>query len=165
MKDGKKKTYYLYQITDHQEAYKETGAQAVSYTTGVPAMIGASLVLKGLWDKPGVHNVEELDPDPFMEALNEFGLPWREDFDPDLVRKLSSVNYLSLNYLFERVIYVICVIKYEFGLEPSSSLRLRLFSKRRAAMPKTQPKAPHDPQNYFVLKRSEQRHGIFLFNR
>lgn len=85
VKDGKPRTYYLYNITDHQEAYRETGAQAVSYTTGVPAMIGASLVLKGLWEKPGVHNVEELDPDPFMEALNKFGLPWREDHDPVLV--------------------------------------------------------------------------------
>lgn len=85
VKDGEEKTYYLYNITDHQEAYAETASQGVSYTTGVPAMIGASLVLRGLWDKPGVHNVEELDPDPFMEALNEFGLPWREDFDPTLV--------------------------------------------------------------------------------
>ena len=85
VKDGKPRTYYLYNITDHQEAYRETGAQAVSYTTGVPAMIGASLVLKGLWEKPGVHNVEEMDPDPFMEALNTFGLPWREDHDPELV--------------------------------------------------------------------------------
>lgn len=85
VKDGEEKTYYLYNITDHQEAYAETASQGVSYTTGVPAMIGASLVLRGLWDKPGVHNVEELNPDPFMEALNEFGLPWREDFDPTLV--------------------------------------------------------------------------------
>lgn len=85
VKDGKEKVYYLYNITDHQEAYKETASQGVSYTTGVPAMIGASLVLRGLWNKPGVHNVEELDPDPFMEDLNKFGLPWREDFDPTLV--------------------------------------------------------------------------------
>lgn len=85
VKDGEEKVYYLYNITDHQEAYKETASQGVSYTTGVPAMIGASLVLRGLWNKPGVHNVEELDPDPFMEDLNKFGLPWREDFDPTLV--------------------------------------------------------------------------------
>ncbi len=85
VKDGKEKVYRLYNISDHQEAYKETGAQAVSYTTGVPAMIGASLVLQGQWRKPGVLNVEELDPDPFMEAMNKFGLPYVEDRNPTLV--------------------------------------------------------------------------------
>jgi saccharopine dehydrogenase (NAD+, L-lysine-forming) len=85
VKDGKEKVYRLYNISDHQEAYKETGAQAVSYTTGVPAMIGASLVLQGQWRKPGVFNVEELDPDPFMEAMNKFGLPYVEDRNPTLV--------------------------------------------------------------------------------
>lgn len=82
---GKEKTYYLYNICDHQEAYRETGLQAVSYTTGVPAMIGAMLYLQGKWKKPGVYNVEEFDPDPFMDALNRFGLPWHEDFNPELV--------------------------------------------------------------------------------
>lgn len=85
MKDGEEKIYRLYNISDHQEAYKETGAQAVSYTTGVPAMIGASLVLQGHWRKPGVFNVEELDPDPFMAGMNKFGLPYLEDRDPTLV--------------------------------------------------------------------------------
>lgn len=77
--------YYVYNVCDHQECYREVGSQAVSYTTGVPAMIGAMLVLNGTWAKPGVHNVEELDPDAFMEALNEWGLPWQEDFNPVLV--------------------------------------------------------------------------------
>lgn len=84
-KDGQDKNLYVYNICDHQQAYKETGLQAVSYTTGVPAMIGAAMVLQGHWKKPGVHNVEEMDPDPFMEALNQFGLPWHEDHDPVLV--------------------------------------------------------------------------------
>ena len=84
-KDGKEKTYYLYNVCDHQECYKEVGSQAISYTTGVPAMIGAMLVMNGTWTKPGVYNIEEFDPDPFMEALNKWGLPWVEDFDPVLV--------------------------------------------------------------------------------
>lgn len=84
-KDGKEKTYYLYNICDHQECYKEVGSQAISYTTGVPAMIGAMLVLNGTWQKPGVHNIEEFDPDPFMDALNRWGLPWKESFRPVLV--------------------------------------------------------------------------------
>ena len=84
-KDGEDKTYYLYNVCDHQECYKEVGSQAVSYTTGVPAMIGAKLVLEGKWKKPGVFNVEEFDPDPFMDELNKQGLPWIEDFDPVLV--------------------------------------------------------------------------------
>ena len=84
-KDGKDKNYYLYNICDHQECYKEVGSQAISYTTGVPAMIGAMMVLKGDWKKPGVHNVEELNPDPFMDALNKWGLPWEEDRNPALV--------------------------------------------------------------------------------
>lgn len=82
VKNGKPVNYYLYNICDHQSCYREVGSQAVSYTTGVPAMIGASLVLTGEWCKPGVYNVEELDPDPFMDRLNKFGLPWREDFTP-----------------------------------------------------------------------------------
>ncbi len=84
-KDGKEKTYYLYNVCDHQECYKEVGSQAISYTTGVPAMIGAMMVMTGKWKKPGVYNVEEFDPDPFMDALNKFGLPWHESFNPDLV--------------------------------------------------------------------------------
>lgn len=84
-KDGKDKTYYVYNVCDHQECYREVGSQAISYTTGVPAMIGASMILKGLWNKPGVHNIEEFDPDPFMEELNKWGLPWKEDFNPTLL--------------------------------------------------------------------------------
>ena len=82
VKDSKEKTIYIYNMCDHQECYKEVGSQAVSYTTGVPAMIGASLVLSGQWKKPGVYNVEEFDPDPYMEALNKFGLPWVVDENP-----------------------------------------------------------------------------------
>ena len=84
IKDGKERTYYVYNNCKHQEAYKETGMQGVSYTTGVPAMIGAMMFFKGLWRKPGVWNVEDFDPDPFMEQLNKQGLPWNEVFDGDL---------------------------------------------------------------------------------
>ena len=84
LKDGKERTYYVYNNCKHQEAYKETGMQGVSYTTGVPAMIGAMMFIKGLWRKPGVWNVEDFDPDPFMEQLNIQGLPWHEVFDGDL---------------------------------------------------------------------------------
>lgn len=84
-KDGKPVNYYVYNVCDHQECYKEVGSQAVSYTTGVPAMIGAMMVLTGKWKKAGVYNVEEFDPDPFMDALNKWGLPWKENFDPVLV--------------------------------------------------------------------------------
>lgn len=76
IKDGKKKKIYIYNVCDHQECYKETGAQAVSYTTGVPAMIGAKLMMSGIWNKKGAVNMEELDPDPFMEELNKQGLSW-----------------------------------------------------------------------------------------
>jgi len=85
IKNGESKTYYVYNICDHQECFLEVGSQAVSYTTGVPAMIGAMLIMNGTWLKPGVFNVEEFDPDPFMEALNKWGLPWKEDFSPVLV--------------------------------------------------------------------------------
>lgn len=86
IKDGVEKTYYVYNICDHEECYKEVGSQAISYTTGVPAMIGASMILKGLWNKPGVHNIEEFNPDPFMNKLNKWGLPWQEDFNPTLIK-------------------------------------------------------------------------------
>jgi len=84
IKDGKEKTYYIYNNCSHEAAYKETGTQGVSYTTGVPAMIGAMMFLQGKWKKPGVFNVEEFDPDPFMEQLNKQGLPWHELIDVDL---------------------------------------------------------------------------------
>lgn len=85
VKDGKEKSVYIYNVCDHQECYKELGSQAISYTTGVPAMIGAMLVMEGIWKRPGVFNVEEFDPDPFMEALNEYGLPWVVEENPVLV--------------------------------------------------------------------------------
>ena len=84
IKDGKERTYYIYNNCSHEAAYRETGAQGVSYTTGVPATIGAMLFLQGIWKKPGVFNVEEFDPDPFMDQLNKQGLPWHELFDIDL---------------------------------------------------------------------------------
>lgn len=84
-KNGEEKNYYLYNICDHQECYREVGSQAISYTTGVPAMIGAMLVMNGTWQKPGVYNIEEFDPDPFMDALNEWGLPWQESHHPKQV--------------------------------------------------------------------------------
>ena len=84
-KDGKEKTYYLYNICDHEECYKEVGSQAVAYTTGVPAMIGAMMLVTGTWKGPGVFNIEEFDPDPFMDALNKWGLPWKISENPDLV--------------------------------------------------------------------------------
>ena len=84
IKDGKERTYYVYNNCSHRAAYEETGMQGVSYTTGVPAMIGAMMFFKGLWNTPGVHNVEEFDPDPFMEQLNKQGLPWHEIHDEDI---------------------------------------------------------------------------------
>lgn len=86
IKDGKEKTVYIYNVCDHEECFKEVESQAVSYTTGVPAMIGCLMVLTGRWKKPGVYNVEEFDPDPYMETLNKWGLPWVVCEDPDPVR-------------------------------------------------------------------------------
>ena len=83
-KEGKPLTYYIYNNCSHEAAYKEVGAQGVSYTTGVPAMIGAMMFLKGEWRKPGVYNVEEFNPDPFMEQLSKQGLPWHEVFNGNL---------------------------------------------------------------------------------
>ncbi len=79
IKDGKPRKYYIYNVCDHAEAYREVKAQAISYTTGVPAMIGAMMMLTGVWKGAGVFNVEELDPDPFMEKLTKHGLPWVEE--------------------------------------------------------------------------------------
>ncbi len=76
-KDGKEKQVYIYNVCDHAESFQETGAQAVSYTTGVPVMIGAKMMLKGTWNGIGVFNMEQFDPDPFMEDLNKYGLPWQ----------------------------------------------------------------------------------------
>ena len=84
LKNGKELTYYIYNNCSHQAAYEETGMQGVSYTTGVPAMIGARMFMLGLWKKPGVWNVEEFNPDPFMDELNKQGLPWHEEMGKDL---------------------------------------------------------------------------------
>ncbi len=84
--EGKERTYYIYNVCDHEEAYREVESQAVSYTTGVPAMCGAMMVLTGKWNETGVHTVEEFDPDPFLEALDRYGLPKSESFDPVLVK-------------------------------------------------------------------------------
>jgi saccharopine dehydrogenase (NAD+, L-lysine forming) len=78
IRDGKEKRYFIYNICDHEKAYKEVQSQAISYTTGVPAMIGAKMILTGKWRGKGVFNMEQFDPAPFMQALNEHGLPWTE---------------------------------------------------------------------------------------
>ena len=85
VKDGKEKSIYIYNVCDHQECYREVESQAISYTTGVPAMIGAMMVVSGLWKKPGVFTTDEFDPDPYMEALNRWGLPWKVEENPVLV--------------------------------------------------------------------------------
>ena len=84
-KDGKDKTWSIYNVCDHQECYREVKSQAISYTTGVPAMCGALMLLTGQWAAPGVHTVEEFDPDPFLEALDRYGLPRRVNRAPALV--------------------------------------------------------------------------------
>ena len=76
VKDGKRKNLMIYNVCDHAECFRETGAQAVSYTTGVPAMIGAKMMLSGTWKQPGVVHMEQMDPDPFLADLAEYGLPW-----------------------------------------------------------------------------------------
>jgi saccharopine dehydrogenase (NAD+, L-lysine-forming) len=78
VKDGESMRYFVYNVSDHEQCYDEVGSQAISYTAGVPAVIGAMLLLDGTWRQPGVFNVEQLDPDPFMEKLNQHGLPWQE---------------------------------------------------------------------------------------
>ncbi|MFA6136742.1 MAG: saccharopine dehydrogenase family protein [Sulfurimonas sp.] len=77
IKDGKPRKIYIYQVKDHEECFRETNSQGVSYTTGVPAMIGAKLMLKGIWSGKGVFNMEQMDPDAFMEEMNTQGLPWQ----------------------------------------------------------------------------------------
>ncbi|TVR29985.1 MAG: saccharopine dehydrogenase family protein [Spirochaetaceae bacterium] len=79
-KNAQQRRYYVYNICDHEAAYREVQSQAISYTTGVPAMIGATMMLTGVWRGSGVFNMEQLDPDPFMDALNKYGLPWTETF-------------------------------------------------------------------------------------
>ncbi len=83
IKDGKPKTAYLYNICDHEACYAEVKSQAISYTTGVPCMIGAKMMVEGTWMKPGVWNIEQLDPDAFLDDMNRYGLPWSVIEDPD----------------------------------------------------------------------------------
>ncbi|NWK54166.1 saccharopine dehydrogenase family protein [Verrucomicrobiaceae bacterium N1E253] len=92
VKDGKRLQKYIYNVCDHQEAYAETQSQAISYTTGVPAMIGAKMILDGHWKKPGVNNMEQNDPDPFMEALNQYGLPWEVVDGAPFLEQLQKHN-------------------------------------------------------------------------
>ncbi|MHC4553655.1 MAG: saccharopine dehydrogenase family protein, partial [Planctomycetota bacterium] len=80
VKDGADREYYIYNICDHESCYKEVKSQAISYTTGVPAMIGAKMLLTDTWTGQGVFNIEQFDPDPFMADLNEYGLLWKEVF-------------------------------------------------------------------------------------
>jgi len=84
IRGGKERTYYIWNNCSHQAAYRETGAQGVSYTTGVPATVGALMFARGEWRRPGVFNVEEFNPDPFLDELAKQGLPWHEKFDIDL---------------------------------------------------------------------------------
>lgn len=84
IKDGKRRKVYIYNICDHEESYREVKSQAISYTTGVPAVTGAMLMLQGIWKGEGVFNVEQLDPDPFMERIGDMGLPWQVvELDPE----------------------------------------------------------------------------------
>lgn len=83
-KDSKDKTYFIWNNCKHQDAYRDTGAQGVSYTTGVPAMLGAKLMMEGVWLQPGVWNCEEMDPDPFMAQIGKYGLPWHEAVNIEL---------------------------------------------------------------------------------
>lgn len=80
VRGGKRRNYYIYNVCDHEAAFRELGAQAISYTTGVPAMIGAKMMLTGKWTGKGVFNMEQFDPDPFMADLGAYGLPWTEVF-------------------------------------------------------------------------------------
>ncbi|MCX7846499.1 MAG: saccharopine dehydrogenase family protein [bacterium] len=95
VKNGKPRHYFVYNICDHAACYREVNAQAISYTTGVPAMIGAKLILEGTWRSSGVFNTEQFDPDPFMRDLNLYGLPWQETFpkkgfDGFLIKKKTT---------------------------------------------------------------------------
>jgi saccharopine dehydrogenase (NAD+, L-lysine-forming) len=77
VKDGRRRRVFIHNICDHQECYREVKSQAISYTTGVPAMIGGAMLATGKWLRPGVWNMEQCDPDPFMDMLNKHGLPWK----------------------------------------------------------------------------------------
>ncbi len=83
VKDSRQKSAYLYNICDHQACYREVGSQAISYTTGVPAMIGAKMMLEGKWMRAGVWNMEQMDPDPFIDDMRQYGLPWKVIENPN----------------------------------------------------------------------------------
>lgn len=85
-KNGKPVQYRVFNVSDHEKAYAEVGSQAISYTTGVPAMIGAALILTKQWSGEGVFNMEQFNPDPYMDLLNKWGLPWKETFAPVLIK-------------------------------------------------------------------------------
>lgn len=87
LKDGKERTYYVWNNCKHQDAWKDVRGQGVSYTTGVPAMLGAKMMMTGAWMKPGVWNVEDMNPDPFMKEIGAYGLPWEEKIDVELAFK------------------------------------------------------------------------------
>ncbi len=90
-KDGQPRRVFIYNSCDHQECYREVSSQAISYTTGVPAMIGARMILSGAWRRPGVWNMEQMDPDPFMDELNRSGLPWQViDLPPESAGPVPS---------------------------------------------------------------------------
>ncbi|GAB1265779.1 saccharopine dehydrogenase family protein [Aurantivibrio infirmus] len=89
-KDGKKKSAFIYNVCDHEACYAEVKSQAISYTTGVPAMIGAKMMLEGKWKETGVWNMEQLDPDPFLADMNSYGLPWQVIEDPEFVKDFQS---------------------------------------------------------------------------
>lgn len=92
VKDGKKRVYYVWNVCDHQECFREVGSQGVAYTTGVPAMLGGKLMLEGKWKGAGVFNVEQLDPDPFMKEIGKWGLPWQETFLDEAFLKKNGLE-------------------------------------------------------------------------
>jgi saccharopine dehydrogenase (NAD+, L-lysine-forming) len=94
-KDGEYVEKYIYNVCDHEACYKEVQSQAISYTTGVPAMIGAKQIMTGVWKQPGVWNMEQFDPDPFMDDLNKYGLPWEVVDGKRYVEQLASINKIA----------------------------------------------------------------------
>ncbi len=91
VKDGKRRKVYIYNVCDHEEAYREVKSQAISYTTGVPAACAGRMVATGEWSGKGVFNIEEMDPDPFLKAVSDFGLPWKVvELDPDKAYNLPE---------------------------------------------------------------------------
>jgi saccharopine dehydrogenase (NAD+, L-lysine-forming) len=93
VKDGKQKRYIIWNVCDHAETYREVGAQAVSYTTGVPPVVGAMMMFRGAWKGAGVFNVEQLAPEPFLEELGRQGLPWHvRELKPSEQAELFAVE-------------------------------------------------------------------------